>query len=1282
MKSLFLERFEKMSNVPTENLVAWMETTQYNDKNYTAIDKWTPSSSAPSGNFFTNSNPDKNQLPYVKTNVLNGHAVLRFTPSRKMTLNNLDGANANFTMLMVTRQVGRSNQRFIQGNNNSLFGYWNGRKETYHNDVWSCGYDFWKNSDSSWDIFTIRRSTDAKMSYFNSMGTPVFCKTLGNELNGLHINTGGHSNETSDAEIAEFILYKTCLSDDEVSKIESYLATKWGLLPQMDPNVPGSTNTAASNIKGANASAPSSASNFPVTNVKVWADASSIPNATDGTSVTTWNSNTNDKEFNFNTSAGKPIIKMNVLNKMPVLQFDTGARMKLNKSPALAENKTFTLAFVTRQTGGTNGRLIGGGYAGNTLYGYWGGHKSVYHSGSIGWVNPPGAPNSGPSNTDWDVYIITRNYRGFASMMRNNKMFLNGKPAGNEWESLGINAIHETSDGQVAEMIMWDRCLNMTEIPIVSTYLIKKWNLQLFLDKNDPLYAEGVQIKQKREQEAAAAEAARLKAIADAKAAADAAEAARLKAIADAQAAAEAAAAKKQADAIAAAEKQIADAKKALEDAVLKEKKIAEEQAFAAAAIVAKQEAAIAAARIQDEALKNQLAAQNANTAKILAEAKAFADQQKIIQAEALKAYNEQLAETQQKAKLAAIEQATAAAAIAAKQQAAIEAAKKQDEELRKQLANEKASMAEILAAAKDYAEKQKLIAEDNAKLYNSKLISVETKNQIAADEQASIAKAIQAKQEAAIVASQGKINQLQNTIGEQSANIKQLVDSSKVYAEQQKKIKEENVLLFNSKLAAAEETLVNKTNLFNIKLASTASEDKTKLQSAITLAENKLQKALTDAQRRENDRVARVISEEQKLFKIDLNTQEESYQEMINKLNNQKLQMQESNSSILKSSLLAAQEKLAQTVAQNASIVDKKYKTLEEDSVAKYFSLSEQLVKLQDKYNKDIYAIAQESSKKYSTLQEADVIKINKLQNQLTTTSNALAETYNKHKYLQEESTMSLNSTKIEQEKKIQALSEVASITASKAINNYNKLQKLNDKSYNALQEASQMIASKAVSEYNALQKKSQLALKTADQQYKKLEETATINIENADSQLKALQDVASNTEKQAYDKYKELKETTLNAAKKEYQENQAKQKAAAFATKLAYQESQTREKAVELVNKKNLDDLKKAQQTIMKKVIATTKEEATKAAKGKTPSKKSSSKVTAKVAKKGSAKAETKVAKGKTSSKKGPIVVKSKKKTVKENFSDFEEASINAIAKAVATVKKALAKNNKNLI
>jgi hypothetical protein len=111
-------------------------------------------------------------------------------------------------------------------------------------------------------------------------------------------------------------------------------------------------------------------------------------------------------------------------------------------------------------------------------------------------------------------------------------------------------------------------------------------------------------------------------------------------------------------------------------------------------------------------------------------------------------------------------------------------------------------------------------------------------------------------------------------------------------------------------------------------------------------------------------------------------------------------------------------------------------------------------------------------------------------------------------------------------------------------------------------------------------------------------------------------------------------------------------------------------------LENKKKIDDINAVQQNAMKKVIATTKTEATKVAKGKTKEKKGSTK-------KASKKKETskKASKKKSGSKKptkkksGSKKTTTKKKKGKEGFLDLGEASTYAIAKAVAAIKKALA-------
>jgi hypothetical protein len=159
-------------------------------------------------------------------------------------------------------------------------------------------------------------------------------------------------------------------------------------------------------------------------------------------------------------------------------------------------------------------------------------------------------------------------------MIRNNQLICTGvNPGLGTLNGIGINMCGaERGDGQVAEIMMWDRCLLNSEISTVSTYLIKKWNLQLFLSPSDPLYLEGLLIRAQREIEdnKAANEQARR----DAEAQLAAVNAAKAKEVADAKKLYddEVAAKKAISDAFNAAQKKFDDNKKALDDAIAKEK--------------------------------------------------------------------------------------------------------------------------------------------------------------------------------------------------------------------------------------------------------------------------------------------------------------------------------------------------------------------------------------------------------------------------------------------------------------------------------------------------------------------------------------------------------------------------------------------------------------------------------------------------------------------------------------------------------------------------------------
>ena len=1092
-----IERFEAVGNVPTNNLVAWMETTQYNaaTNNYAAVQNWTPVSSAPSGNFFTNSNGDKNQLPYVKTNVLNGHAVLRFTPTRKMTLNNLAGASGDFTMLMVTRQVGKTNGRFIQGNNNSLFGYWGGRKECYHNDAWSCGDDFWKNSDSNWDIFTIRRSSEAKMSYFNSMGSPVFCKQSGGGLNGLHINTGGHPNEASDAEIAEFILYNTCLSDSDVANLESYLATKWGLLDRMDPNIGGSTNTAAMNIGPVNAVPPSIAPKLPVTNLRIWADASTLPN-TAGNLGSNWGANsTTDNAYFFNTISAPKIIP-NALNKLPVLEF-TPTSVLSNNAILVPSKKQFTLAFVARQMGKSNQRLIvdGSPQGNGHVYGYCYGNKSVVYMGSD-WNWGPGFPNTGASDSNWDLYIIMQNYRQRLTIIRNNQIICQGvSTLGGTFNGIGINCNGipgQSSDGQVAEVLVWDRGLLNSEISTVSTYLIKKWNLQLFLSPSDPLYLEGLLIRSQREIEdnKAAIEQAK-KDAADQLAAVNAAkakEATDAKKLYDDEVAAK----KAIADAYTVAQKKFDDSKKALDDAIAKEK---------SDALVA----ATKSKEIQDQ-INSQLDA---------AKKRGDATAQELINNNIL--WKEKLKTTEE----------TLGGQINTLNTQLVTTRANAEATLKSRLSIAETEYNSALTEFNTLANKKynTIKSEEETKLFN-RLKAAQDEYTTALNE---LKKQKIAAQEAADVTLQTSIKSTKDAA---DTSWKSILDATKKTSDTQflnlQETSTNDKKLLNTQLANLQDKYTNDIN----KITSEARTNYKALEESNLIQINDLRKQYTTA----SDNLIKAYKSQEAL-------QETSTRDK-NLLNTQLINLQETSTNdkkLLNTQLTNLQDKYNNDIFKITSEAKANYKALEEtdliqiNNLRKQFAIaSEDLIKsyksqealqetstrdknllntqlsnLQNKYNTDINKFTTEAKANYKALEDSSLIQINNLRKQYETASEELIKSYKSQEAVQED----YKKFKISSESNYNKLLSQSQIDLDKAAKQYNDLQKSLSESasqqYNTLLAKSKVDAETAVTKYNELKNTEKLA-------YNQLLDKSKVDAETAVAKYNELKA----TEKAAYNK------------------------------------------------------------------------------------------------------------------------------------------------------------------
>jgi hypothetical protein len=208
----------------------------------------------------------------------------------------------------------------------------------------------------------------------------------------------------------------------------------------------------------------------------MWLDANAL-GGSDGTSITTWTSATPLYSY-FMT--GTATLRTGILNGLKVMQFSTSQNMSLS---AGITSTTFTFFFVSRQTGGTNRRVFIGN--GNKLYGYWGGGKSQLFM--EGWISAVASP---ASDTAWDIYTITRNSSGGGNFWRyGNTLYTFGSSGGGLdgfYVNTGGCCGGETSDCQIAEVILYNTTLTDAQCRQVEGYLAWKWGLQANLVSGHP----------------------------------------------------------------------------------------------------------------------------------------------------------------------------------------------------------------------------------------------------------------------------------------------------------------------------------------------------------------------------------------------------------------------------------------------------------------------------------------------------------------------------------------------------------------------------------------------------------------------------------------------------------------------------------------------------------------------------------------------------------------------------------------------------------------------------
>jgi hypothetical protein len=208
----------------------------------------------------------------------------------------------------------------------------------------------------------------------------------------------------------------------------------------------------------------------------LWLDASTFTQSND-TVVTTWPSATPTYSLSM---TGSGTIKTAVLNGLRVMAVPTNQNWTLSNSSYTST--TYTFFFVSRQTGGANGRVFIGN--GNVLYGYWGGYKNAVYL--EGWVAGP----STASDTNWDIYTFVRTSSGSGSFLRYGVTISNYGSSGSGLHGFYINTggccSGETSNSQIAEILIYNVDLTAANCRKNEGYLAWKWGLQANLPSDHP----------------------------------------------------------------------------------------------------------------------------------------------------------------------------------------------------------------------------------------------------------------------------------------------------------------------------------------------------------------------------------------------------------------------------------------------------------------------------------------------------------------------------------------------------------------------------------------------------------------------------------------------------------------------------------------------------------------------------------------------------------------------------------------------------------------------------
>ena len=220
-----------------------------------------------------------------------------------------------------------------------------------------------------------------------------------------------------------------------------------------------------------------------IAGLQIWLDAGDVngdgtpDSLADGTLVSTWADRSGKGHAATQTDPNRaPKYYSSGIGGMPVVRFGAG---KTNSTDYMVVGSydsvnPYSVFAVANMEGTQSRRLISSNNV-NWLMGYWGGQEAVLHANA--WVTSPGPA----ADTTPDLYAATNT--GAQTRFYKNGSDITGNPTGG-LDRIGQLALAgwygnatEFSKGDVAEVVMYDRTLNASELNSVGYYLSRKYGI-------------------------------------------------------------------------------------------------------------------------------------------------------------------------------------------------------------------------------------------------------------------------------------------------------------------------------------------------------------------------------------------------------------------------------------------------------------------------------------------------------------------------------------------------------------------------------------------------------------------------------------------------------------------------------------------------------------------------------------------------------------------------------------------------------------------------------------